>query len=232
MIYVTSDLHGYPLNKIKDMLNKVEFSDDDFLYILGDVIDRGEDGIKILKWIIGQPNMKLILGNHEAMMLSCEFLFDGITEESISNLTGSKLDLYHNWEQNGARPTINALYSTRQNEIKYILEYLHEAPLYETVSVGGRDFLLSHSGLRNFNKNKKLSEYSDNDFLWNRPKFYDRYYDDIICVFGHTPTVLYGETCIGKAVITDTFIDIDTGVSCGFSPMILRLDDLKEFYFE
>lgn len=26
MIYVTSDLHGYPLEKIKDMLNKVGFS--------------------------------------------------------------------------------------------------------------------------------------------------------------------------------------------------------------
>ena len=110
MIYVTSDLHGYPLKKIKDMLNRVGFSDDDFLFVLGDVIDRGEDGIKILKWMMSQSNMELIMGNHEAMMLSCEFLFDEITEESISDLTGSKLDLYLNWEQNGARPTINALH--------------------------------------------------------------------------------------------------------------------------
>lgn len=194
MIYVTSDLHGYSLEKIKEMFDKVGFSNDDFCYVLGDVIDRGDDGIKILKWLMSKPNMELILGNHEAMMLACEFLFDEITEESISNLTGSKLNLYLDWEQNGARPTINALYSTRANEIKYILEYLHEAPLYETVSIGGKDFLLSHSGLRNFDKNKKLSEYSENDFLWNRPKFYARYYDDIICVFGHTPTFFMGET--------------------------------------
>lgn len=70
MIYVTSDLHGYPLEKIKDMLNKVGFSNDDFLFVLGDVIDRGEDGIKIFKWMMAQPNMELIMGNHEAMMLS------------------------------------------------------------------------------------------------------------------------------------------------------------------
>ena len=57
MIYVTSDLHGYPLKKIKDMLNRVGFSDDDFLFVLGDVIDRGEDGIKILKWMMSQSNM-------------------------------------------------------------------------------------------------------------------------------------------------------------------------------
>lgn len=231
MIYATSDWHGYPLEKIKDMLNKVGFSDDDFLFVLGDVIDRDEDGIKILKWLMSQPNMELILGNHEAMMLACDFLFDEITEESISNLTGSKLDLYLTWEQNGARSTINALSVIRPNEIKYILEYLREAPLYEAVSVGGKDFLLTHSGLNNFNKNKRLSEYSEDEFLWNRPKITDRYFDDIITVFGHTPTVYYGEEYKGKAVITDTWIDIDTGAACGFSPMLLRLDDLKEFYF-
>lgn len=170
MIYVTSYLHGYPLEKFREMLSKVGFLDDDFCFVLGDVIDRGEDGIKILKWMMSQPNMELILGNHEAMMLSCEFLFDEITEETISKLTGSKLDSYLNWERNGARPTINALYSIRINEIKYILEYLHEVPLYETVSAGGKDFLLSHSGLGNFDKNKKLSEYSNDDFLWNDRK--------------------------------------------------------------
>ena len=71
MIYVTSDWHGYPFEKIKDMLNKVGFSEEDFLFVLGDVIDRGEDGIKILRWLMSQPNMELILGNHEAMMLAC-----------------------------------------------------------------------------------------------------------------------------------------------------------------
>lgn len=34
MIYATSDLHGYPLEKIKDMLNKVGFSNDDFYLFL------------------------------------------------------------------------------------------------------------------------------------------------------------------------------------------------------
>lgn len=231
MIYVTSDWHGYPLEKIKEMFKKIGFTDDDYCFVLGDAIDRGEDGIKILKWLMSQPNMELILGNHEAMMLACDFLFDEITEESISKLTGSKLDLYLTWEENGARPSINALSAISPNEIKYILEYLHEAPLYETVSVGGKDFLLTHSGLNNFNKNKRLSEYSKDDFLWYRPQITDRYFDDIITVFGHTPTVYYGEEYKGRAVITDTWIDIDTGASCGLSPMLLRLDDLKEFYF-
>ena len=39
MIYVVSDLHGYPLEKLKKLLEKANFGKDDFLYILGDVID-------------------------------------------------------------------------------------------------------------------------------------------------------------------------------------------------
>ena len=46
MIYVISDLHGYPFEKFKILLEKAEFSNNDFLFILGDVIDRGIDGTK------------------------------------------------------------------------------------------------------------------------------------------------------------------------------------------
>lgn len=73
MTYVISDLHGYPLEKFKKLLEKAKFSDDDFLYILGDVIDRnGDGGVEMLCWLFEQPNVQLILGNHEAMLLSCD----------------------------------------------------------------------------------------------------------------------------------------------------------------
>lgn len=92
MIYVTSDLHGYPLEKYKKLLDNAKFSQDDFLYLLGDVIDRnGDGGVAMLCWLLEQPNVQLILGNHEAMLLSCEFVFDEITEESIQSMTLEKL---------------------------------------------------------------------------------------------------------------------------------------------
>ncbi len=232
MIYVTSDLHGFSLEKFKGFLEQVNFSDNDFLYILGDVIDRGPDGIKILKWLMSKPNAQLILGNHEAMMLACDFLFDEITEESISGLTGTKLNTYLTWTSNSAQPTLDALSSTRQSEIRYILEYLQEAPLYEVLSVNGRDFILVHSGLGRFRKDKKLSEYSVSELIWTRPTLADRYFDDITTVFGHTPTVFFGEQYKGRAISTDTWIDIDVGAGLGLNPMLLRLDDMKEFYFE
>lgn len=232
MIYVTSDLHGYPLAKFKSFLDEVGFSNNDFLYVLGDVIDRGPDGIKILKWLMSKRNAQLILGNHESMLLACDFLFEEITDDSISRLTGTKLNIYSTWVANSGRVTLDALSGVRNSEIKYILEYLRECPLYEALTVGDRDFLLVHSGLGNFRPDKKLSEYIPEDLLWARPNLNQRYFDDFTVIFGHSPTVLYGEEHKGKAVFTDTWIDIDTGAGIGLNPMLLRLDDMKEFYME
>lgn len=41
----------------------------DTVYILDDVIDRGPDGIKLIQEIMDSPNMVMILGNHEHMMI-------------------------------------------------------------------------------------------------------------------------------------------------------------------
>lgn len=232
MIYVTSDLHGYPTEKFKNMLSSVGFGDKDFLYVLGDVIDRGNDGISLLRLLMSMPNAKLILGNHEEMMLDCEFLFDEITDDSINKLTGSKLDTYSNWIINGGQPTLSSLRLMRDSEIKYIYEYLREAPLYEALTVGERDFVLVHSGLGRFAPDKKLSQYSKRDLLWNRPELTQSYIEGITVIFGHTPTIHFSEEFRNKAIITDTWIDIDTGAAAGFSPMLLRLDDMKEFYFK
>lgn len=232
MIYVTSDLHGYSLEKFKDFLDKIGFCQEDFLYILGDVIDRGPDGVRILKWLMLQPNVELLLGNHEAMMLACDFLFDEITEDSISRLTGTKLKTYSIWVSNSGQATLNALSGVRDKEIQYILEYLRERPLYETLTVNGRDFILVHSGLGNFRKDKKLSEYTPDELLWTRPAPDTQYFDDVTVILGHTPTVRYGDEHLGKIVKTDSFINVDVGVGIGQAPCLLRLDDMKEFYYK
>lgn len=232
MVYVTSDLHGYSLEKFKDFLDKVGFCDEDFLYILGDVIDRGPDGVKILKWLMLQPNVELLLGNHEAMMLACDFLFDEITEDSISKLTGTKLNTYMTWVSNSGQVTLDALSGIRNEEIQYIFEYLREAPLFETLIVNNRDFVLVHSGLGGFRKDKKLAEYTPTDLLWTRPGLNTRYFDDVTTIFGHTPTVVYGNEHLGKIVKADTWINVDVGVGIGQEPCLLRLDDMKEFYYK
>ncbi len=234
MIYVTSDLHGLPLSKLKELLKKVNFSDNDWLYILGDVIDRQNDGgVEILKWLLEQSNVQLILGNHEAMLLSCDFIFEKITEESVENFGKEQMELLNNYMLNGGDVTLKALKKLKDKSpdtVEYIIEYLKEAPLYETVSAGEKDFLLCHSGLDNFSPEKAPEDYTVDELLWAWPEIDDRYYDDIITVFGHTPTMSYDKNMKGKILKTDTWIDVDVGVPYGNPPAILRLDDLQEFY--
>ena len=234
MIYVTSDLHGLELEKLKTLLGKANFSEKDWLFILGDVIDRQNDGgVEILLWLLEQPNAQLILGNHEAMRLSCEFVFEKITDQSIENISKEKMSLLSNYILNGGNVTLNALRRLRNRSpeaLEDILEYLKEAPLYETVSAGGRDFLLCHSGLDNFSPDKKIADYTADELLWAWPELTDRYFDDILTVFGHTPTQSYDNTLKGKILKTDTWIDVDVGVPYGNNPALLRLDDLEEIY--
>lgn len=68
MNYVASDLHGED-EKFEQLLRLIRFSSSDKLFVIGDVIDRGKDPIKLLLKIMRIENVVLILGNHEEMML-------------------------------------------------------------------------------------------------------------------------------------------------------------------
>lgn len=234
MIYVVSDLHGFSLDMFKSYLSSIRFGENDWLYILGDVIDRGDDGVRYLQWLLEQCNVQLLLGNHEAMLLACSFIFDTV-DEVADNLTAEQMKKLSAWMANGAEPTIKALKALKEKspeQIDFILEYLREeCPTYEVVSAGGRDFILTHSGLGNFSPDKKLSEYKKTELLWSRPAVTDRYFKNMTVIFGHTPTVFYGKEYDGRAFRTDTWIDIDAGCAGGRKPVILRLDDMKEFRF-
>ncbi len=231
MIYVSSDWHGVPPDTILTLLDRAGFGEEDFLFVLGDVIDRGKHGVLLLRWLMEQPNAELILGNHEAMMLSCEFLFREITDESIDALDSADLALYRQWVSNGAEPTVRALASETPESRADILDYLREAPLYEAVTVEGRDYLLVHGGLDGYEPGRRMRDYDAHTLLWSRPALGDRYSEDFVTILGHTPTGFYGREFAGRMLRTPTWCNIDTGAAGGGTPMLLRLDDGAEFYW-
>lgn len=233
MVYVSSDWHGWPLTQIKQLLARADFGDEDFLFVLGDVIDRGKEGAQLLRWLTQQPNVQLILGNHEAMLLSCKYLFAEVSEDTLSELTAEKLNLFQAWLENGGGPTATGLkqiLKENPDELEGILEYLHDAPLYEMLEVKGQRFILTHAGIANFDEEKPLDVYEANDFLWARPSLNQKYYKNATVIFGHTPTIAYGEAYKGKPIFSEGWICVDTGAASGLPPVLLRLDDMKVFY--
>ncbi len=231
MIYVTSDWHGASLSDVQRLFELADFGEEDFCFVLGDVIDRGEHGIELLKWLILQPNIELLLGNHESFLLACEFLFDEITDDSIAALDAAKMQILASWMANGAESTLKALRKLRRDDpelCRDIIDYLKDAPLYDTVTVCGREFLLCHTFGDGFEPDKRLDEYGEDAWLWSRPEPEDRFFDGVTAVIGHTPTAYYGREHSGRIMKTDTWIDIDTGGKLS----MLRLDDMSEFYLE
>ena len=67
MIYVLSDIHGRD-DRFNSILKQIHLRSSDHLYILGDVIDRNDRGIRLLRRISRAKNMTMLLGNHEYMM--------------------------------------------------------------------------------------------------------------------------------------------------------------------
>ena len=227
MTYTISDLHGYPVKKLKVLLDKAGFSDNDTLYILGDVIDRnGDGGVSVLLWLLDMPNAHLILGNHEAMLLSCPF---ALNEDFEENMTGKEADDYLIYTFNGGEVTLKSLRVLPGEKQKTILDYLRACPLYKTVTAGGRDYILVHAGFDNFDKSRPLSDYTADELLWAWPDTNDEYFDDVHTVFGHTPTKCFGEEYDGRILRTKTWTCIDCGAAYGNEPVLLRLDDNKEF---
>ena len=56
MIYVMSDIHGN-MRRFNSIMEQINLQPEDTLYILGDVIDRHPDGIRILRRIMDKPVM-------------------------------------------------------------------------------------------------------------------------------------------------------------------------------
>lgn len=228
MIYVCSDLHGH-YDKYKAILEKIHFKNTDTLYILGDVIDRGPDGIRILRDMMGRANVIPILGNHELTAAMClPWLMEEVTEQSLDSLTREQIAALSEWITNGGGPTLRELKLLNQQERDEILEYLQEMELYAEADAGGKPFVLVHAGLDNFAPDKLLEEYSLVDFLFARPGPDTVYYPEKTVVFGHTPTRLFSGH--DRIFSRGTMMGIDCGCGCGGPLGCLCLETMEEFY--
>lgn len=243
MIYAMADIHGQ-YDKYISMLEKNKFCDDDVLFILGDVIDRGSQGMAILKDMIMRTNVYPILGNHEYMAITAiPWLMQEITEETVNKIDPEMMQGLIEWMNVGGSSSITEFRGLSRDEQEAILDYLSEFELYESVEAGGKEYILVHAGLCNFNEERSLSDYDLSELLFQRPDYEVTYYKDKYLVTGHTPTriayaaergVLLEE--LSESEYNDVIfkkndhIAIDCGSSFGGKLGCICLDTLEEFY--
>ena len=220
MIYVMSDIHGC-LNRYRNVLRQIRLRKDDHLYILGDVIDRGPEGLRILKDTMERGNVTLLLGNHEHMML-----------EALSHPDND--ELLELWYANGGRVTHEHFKHCNLTYRAEVLSYIRNLPLNLEVSVNGTDYLLVHGApASTYTKGSRYvnqTEYA----VWTRLGRNTLLFEDKIVIFGHTPTYHYNHEYPMAIRHGRNKIGIDCGCARGADGRLgcLRLDDMQEFYSE
>ena len=233
MLYVMSDIHGNQ-RRFDSVLQQIHLQAQDTLYVLGDVIDRHPHGIALLQRLMDMPNVKMLLGNHEYMMLrALGHPYDDHVD------TGTALP---HWYRNGGSVTHEHFLQLSAAEQERLLQYLLSLPLFYDVQCNGQRYKLVHATApEDFAHNTDARYPNRSHFsLWKRWDAPELPRHDYTMVFGHTPTRHY-QDCVPMTLYRQEGI---IGIDCGSgypeekdNPnrpygrlCCLRLDDGAEFY--
>ncbi len=228
MTYVISDIHGC-YDKFKALLKEIKFSDDDVMYVLGDIVDVGEGSIDLLCDMSMRYNVIPIAGEHDIRALK---LLTALNKawESGSSPDPEILSEMRLWISEGGAKTM-ADFKELDNDMKEgTLEYLEELSLYEELEVGGKKYLLVHAGIADFDEDTPLEDYMPEDFVSESLDADRTYFDGVTVIAGHVPTYTIDGAEHGKIYRGEACILIDCGAAYGESLGCLCLENGKEYY--
>ncbi|ENY8698204.1 metallophosphoesterase family protein [Clostridioides difficile] len=212
-----SDLHGM-YDKFISMLEQINFNSNDHLYILGDVLDRGDKSLEIIDYIRNHKNITLLKGNHELMF-----------QESWRDTNNRYL-----WFYNGGDDTFYKLKNKKFEYEESFYKYIKNLPYLEIID----NFILVHAGLYLPNNYENLSieqiiELQEEDIcVWDRTILNtNKHIKGYTIIIGHTPTQNIKDYEKAEIYKQEGIIDIDCGACFDNGKLAcLRLDDMKEFY--
>lgn len=171
--YAISDIHGC-LKTFKKLLDQIDFSKTDELFLLGDYIDRGPDSKGLIDhiWWLQKEGYQVhcLKGNHEQMML-----------DARSSARDTKF-----WLVNGGEQTMDSFGAyTLDNIPKEYFHWMETLPHYlET-----EGYILVHAGL-NFDTPDPMTD--QRAMLWIRNWYHhidQQWLDGRVIIHGHTPTM-------------------------------------------
>lgn len=254
--YVFSDIHGH-LRPLERVIERIAPSDDDRFFCLGDMIDRGPDPLGTIRFVRALPNVCVLSGNHEDLML---------TWYRNQNDPMALAD----WAFNGGGVTLGGFQALDDAGRAELVAWLEGLPAYAVCTAGDRTYALAHAGIipyggpaRSWDEEALeifLSALNPQDLMWVRYEFWesatgllDADGNGPIVVAGHTPTayleqmraqmdrpviddegrcqsVRVGDPDAHGGVFDKWNIDSGCAGGAGFGQVtVIRLDDGEEF---
>lgn len=207
-IYAIGDIHGrYDL--LRDLMRRIEahsrgLPNPEVLHIvlLGDVVDRGPDSAKILKylheWTKHATGQVMLLGNHEEMMLRAH---------------AGDARVIRAWLKVGGRETLESFGLTVKAEEEIVTPPLvasvREALPDELMKFVGSwpltarsgDYYFCHAGVK---PNVSLEKQTKKDLIWIRDEFLGSPVD-------HGAVVVHGHSITPSIDLKPNRVGIDTG---------------------
>lgn len=187
-LLAVGDIHGC-LSSLQKLLQLVDPQDNDHFVFLGDYIDRGEDSVGVVDYLIAfstRYSSTFLRGNHEQMLMDW---FDEKESPWLQyNNGGAKTLQDYNDSQSRGIPNSH-------------LEFFRKTPLSWVCD----NYIFVHAGLRPC---IPLEKQAEDDLLWIREPFLSSKYD-----WGKT--VVFGHTVLEKPLITHNRIGLDTGAGHG-----------------
>lgn len=241
--YIMSDIHGNS-KRFHEMLNLIQIDwSKDYLYINGDIVDRGNDSLKLFYEIIEMQknhgdHIVILKGNHE---LFIDYYLSGYLPEN-------------RYASFGGKDTIRELKELNYSRQRELIEIIRRLPVYVEITSPVRgDMIIVHSGLhvdhiiKNDDGSVNVIESIKSALAWDEyqflisgylqeeaPAWVTKRLDKVVCV-GHVPTMYLPDIqapiiCMkngGKVIMTDCGAGHKGGrLGC------IRLDDEKVFYVD
>ena len=200
---VIGDVHGH-YDTLIALLDSISPNDDDEIYFLGDLIDRGPKSAEVVEFII-RNQYQCLRGNHEEMLL------DVVGDGQVA------VELYQGWLYSGGHATVASYDSKIPQEH---IDWMKSLPLY--LDLG--DVWLVHAGV---DPNVPLENQGSERFCWIREDFHaakEAYFEDKLIITGHTITFTFPGVDPGQIAAGPGWLDIETGAYHHSSGWMTALD--------
>lgn len=227
MTYAVANLHGC-FDKFKRLLSKIRFSDNDVMYVLGDIVDLGEEPIELLCDLSMRYNVIPIVGECDMRALELLRALDRILGGATPD--PEVLGRMTQWIREGGAKTMEGFKALDADMREGVLEYLEDMSLYEEVEAGGKKYLLVHAGIADYSAESELEDYMPEDFISESVDPDYQLIDGVTLVVGHKPTYEIEGAERGKIYHGEGSIFLDCGAVYDEPLGCICLENGKEYY--